>query len=447
MKNIIRVIFSVLFAALLLFALSGCMSKSAEDLYSLPQLSAGSLQLQSEIDAVLSSGAVYSAPTSGSYRQPVQLEDLDGDGIKEVLAFFSIPGSSKPQKIYIFRYAENGYEQAAIIEGGGNSIGSVNYIDMDGDGVKEMTVGWQMAAGINLLSVYSLRDFNISALISTDYSQYITGDTLGDGHMSVTVLRMPSSEAPGEAETYSMSDDGEIVSSTAYLSSGIEAFTRVRSGLLAGGYPAVYVESSVTDGSLVTDILAFRGDRLCNITLDETCGVSTDTLRSYGSYCRDIDGDGVLDVPKPIPLPSQSESSYYSIEWRTYSPDGTSEVACTTYSNYFDSWYLILPEGWSGHLAVRRDDSVAGERAVVFSAVDESSETPLRDFLVIYTLSGENRYERSISGNRFTVLSDDSTIYAAEILSDTPMKGITVSEDLIKSSFNIIYSEWKTGET
>lgn len=433
--------------ACLLFLLSGCLSKSAEDLYALPQLSAGYLQIQEKIDAFLDSGAEYSAPTSGSYRQAVQVEDLDGDGIKEVLAFLSVPGSDKPQKIYIFRNANGKYEQAAQIEGEGSSIGSVNYIDMDNDGFKEMTVGWQIAAGINMLSVYSLRDFQVTTLISTDYSQCITGDINGNERTDVVVVRLSAADLSGEVEIFSLNDDGEVVNSKARLSAGIEALTRVRSGRLSDGWLAVFVESSMADGAVVTDIFTLRNDRFNNITLDETSGVSKDTIRSYKAYCRDMDGDGKLDVPKPIQLPSQSESSsYYIIEWYSYSSTGSSKLVCTTYSNYSDSWLLTLPSSWRDRVTVRREDSVSGERAIVFSSYSGDIED-IYDFLTIYTLSGDNRYERANAGNRFIILSEEETIYAAEIISEAPMFGVNISEDFIKNNFKIIYSEWITGET
>ena len=50
------------------------------DLYSLPQLPEEYTELNSSLNQLLESGAEYAAPVSGSNIQPVQLEDLDGDG-------------------------------------------------------------------------------------------------------------------------------------------------------------------------------------------------------------------------------------------------------------------------------------------------------------------------------------------------------------------------------
>ena len=73
---------------LLLLSASGCgFSFSPTDLYSLPQLPEEYTELNSSLNQLLESGAEYAAPVSGSNIQPVQLEDLDGDGEEEALAY------------------------------------------------------------------------------------------------------------------------------------------------------------------------------------------------------------------------------------------------------------------------------------------------------------------------------------------------------------------------
>lgn len=129
---------------LLLLSASGCgFSFSPTDLYSLPQLPEEYTELNSSLNQLLESGAEYAAPVSGSNIQPVQLEDLDGDGEEEALAFFRNSADEKPLKIYIFTAGKQGYEQAAVIEGTGTSIYSIAYEDLDQDGRKELLVGWR----------------------------------------------------------------------------------------------------------------------------------------------------------------------------------------------------------------------------------------------------------------------------------------------------------------
>lgn len=430
----------------LALVLAGCMSASADDLYTLPELSEGYLQLQGVIDSVLGSGAEYAAPTDGSNRQPVQQEDIDGDGVREALAFFNFTGSDRPLKIFIFRNDGDEYTEIARIEGEGTSIDSVSYLDMDGDGVRELAVGWQMGPGINMLSVYSLKGYQINQIINTNYTEYTVCDLNGDSDGDILVLRLSSSELTGEAEFYTLLADGEVERSTARLSQGTERLLRVRGTGLTDGRRAVLVESTVGGSGVITDIFAYRSSKLRNITLDEAAGISTETRRASAVYCRDIDGDGILEVPSLVPLPSTSESTqYYMTEWYSYSSYGRKDLAARTYNNYTDAWWLIIPEEWVGRIAVRREEGMVGERMIVFSLVGADGAIG-RDFLKIYTLTGENREERAASGGRFVLAEEEETICSASILVNEGSFELPISRSLIRDNFGFIYSEWSTGE-
>ena len=91
--------------------LSGCMFTTPEtSLYRLPKLAGEYESLESQIDALLTNGAEYAAPTSGSNLQSVQMIDLDGDGSEEAVAFFRRASDKKPMKIYIFKADGDSYE-------------------------------------------------------------------------------------------------------------------------------------------------------------------------------------------------------------------------------------------------------------------------------------------------------------------------------------------------
>lgn len=437
----------LLTAAALCLGLAGCMETSADDLYALPQLSEGYLRLQSAVDNFLSAGAVYAAPSSGSNRQPIQREDIDGDGVREVLAFFNVAGSDRPLKIVIFREDDGEYSEIARIEGEGSGIESVSYLDMDGDGVREIAVGWQMGMGINMLSVYSMKSWRVNQIVHTNYTQFSSCDLDGEDGSEILVLRLSTSDFTGEAEHYILTRDGEVVSSTARLSAGLEALERIRSTPLLGGSQAVLVESTYNGSGLVTDVLTYRGSRLANVSLDEASGVSDATVRTYKSYSRDINGDGVLDIPHPVTLPATSENTtYYMLEWYSYYGYGGARRVSTTYSNFADSWYLTLPREWIGNIAVSREEGSSGERCIIFSLLDGDGGRG-QDFLALYTFTGENGGDQADTGNRFVLIRTQETIFAAEILVQTENFPLPISRELLRENFSIIYSEWITGET
>lgn len=445
MRNYRKYIVSILLA-LLLTTLSGCFRITADELYSLPQVSKEYLKLQAQINTVLASGAEYSPPTSGPNRQSVQLKDIDGDGKNEAIAFFKTTGD-KPLKIYIMKQKDGTYQTADVIEGDGTAIESILYEDLDGDGVSELVVGWQMSIALLQMSIYSMRDNQHTLLESSDYTQLVVNDMNGDGNMDIIALRLPSSEFPGEADLFLLRTDGAIDKYSAPLSKGVEAIKSVLKGSLSDKKPAIYVEGGYTGGNVITDILTWRYNSLVNVSANVSSGISDGTLRAYPVVSTDINKDGVVDVPAPRLLVSSSETKYYVIDWYSYDRYGNKDKVFTTYHDFSDGWYLILPDDWNENITVRRDDTVTGERTLIFSYLtkaDNTGEDEVSvDFLKIYTLSGDNKDDRAKLEGRFPLQVHSDIIYAAEIM--TTEVNLTVTPKMIVDNFKLLYSDWATG--
>ena len=429
----------------MILSLCGCLRVPAEDLYSLPQVSEEYLRLQQHIDSVLSLGAEFSPPASGPNRQAVQVMDINGDGRNEVIAFFSIPSEST-LKLYIFQLVDNDYTVAEIIEGSGTAFESVRYEDMDGDGIKEIIVGWQMGQALKHFSIYSIKDFHSVLLATAEYTNLTVADMNGDGNADVVAIRLPTQETGAVAEVFTLMPDGEIVNAEARLSSGIEVISRVLTGKLLDGGPAIFIDSEgkFDEGSLVTDVCAFQNGNFTNLLLKAPGGISGETIRTRIVHSADINEDGIIESPMPRLLKLQTETPYYAYDWYAFDSLGNSHLALTTYHNTFDEWFLILPFDWRGKVSLRRDDSVAGERTVIFSFI-AGDDGPYEDFLKIYKLSGDRGEERAKQPDRVFLLSEGASAYAFKLLAPPNSFGLTFDETQIIQNFRIIYSDWLTG--
>jgi len=445
-KKKISIAFLVVAAVLLL---TGCLRITADELYSLPEVSEEYLKLRAHINVLLNQGAEFAPPTRGPNRQAVQLVDLNGSGTNEVIAFFSDPGESALM-IYIFELIDGDYAIADIIKGVGTEIESVRYVDMDGDGVMEMVVGWQMGSALRYMSIYSIEYshegfHNQEIVVGVEYTEISVFDMSGDGTDDVIVLRLPTQDAGAVAEIYTLMQDGEPVKEEARLSSGIESISRILTGRLADGTPAMFIDSEGTfdNGSLVTDILAKHRGSFTNITLVMTSGVSDDTVR-HRMASSDINKDGIIKVPTLRLLIAQSETEYFAIDWYTFRSSGQRNPALTTYHNNFDEWFLILPDNWGDKFSVRREDAVPGERTIIFSYF-AGTDGHYEDFLKILKLSGDNAEDRASSNNRVLLMAEGTSVYAFEIIAPPDSFGLTFNETVIKENFRLIYSDWLTG--
>ncbi len=429
---------------LTLLLLSSCSpERDMEEFMALPKLPQEYLELQHVLDGLQADGAAFSAPVSGSYRQSVQFYDVNGDGAEEALAFFRTAGE-RPLKIYIFIRSGSRYETAAVVEGDGASIESVTYTDMDGDGWTELVVGWGMDAELKMLTVYSLKAFQVSPIANAGYTQYILGDLNGDGHGDLLLVRLGDGDKSGAAELISVSRDGETVNASSRLSAGMESVSRLTCGQLLDRKPALFVEGSVP-GGLVTDVLVYEDETLRNITLGSE-ELSEGTFRASSVGLRDMNGDGVPEIPIPRALPAQGETVYRALDWYGYNSRGVRRLQLSTYHNFSDSWYLILSEYWGDRITIRREDTDAGERAVVFSRWN-GADKPVTDFLIVYTISGASRDELASRQGRLILYSGAEITYAAQLLLTKEDWSLAPDESQLRLSFGLIYSEWISGST
>lgn len=420
---------ALLCAALLL---SGCVPGPTDaTLYRLPKLPAEYESLEKLIDALLESGAEYVAPTSGSNLQSVQMVDLDGDGAEEAVAFLRRASDERPMKIYVFRAVGDSYEQFCMIEGTSNSIYSINYIDLNGDGWREIMAGIRGDLDVQNLAVYSVASGEPQQLLVTGYSRYAASDMDGDGRQELIVLR--SDEESGAVADYYVWDGAELaLGSSLRISSTVAELSRLTAGTLSGGESALFVTAVAEDSVAITDVLMVEGGALRS--------VANATARFLELYPNDVNGDGVTEVPVPAQLPQLDAESaaYYRICWRQYDAAGESEPVRETFQDAQGGWSLLLPDGWED-IAVARTSGADGS-AVTFLRL--GGEEPV-EILTIYAFTGYNRTALSTRNGRIVLSRQAEVTYAAELYGDG--MGM-IDEQTLRERFGLLTVEWTTGE-
>ncbi len=431
------------FAGLLLL-LSGCGLGGVDELYSLPQPQEKFLQLQTLIDQEINSGSEYSAPTAGTLRQSVQLADLDGDGTEEALAF--LKNKDLQPEICIYRSADEEYVLAGKITGEGTGIGCFEYADLDSDGFSEIMVSWRMSGELFLLKVYSLKDWVSSVMLTADCKDFRVGDVDKNGFPDVLVLSFEPGN--GTLDKYSLEADGEMRKTSAKLSTALTTIERFTVSDIADKAPAILVEGVCAGEEsevYLTDIFVCIDGKLKSITTDPETGNSI-AERDFKVYSTDIDKDGCIEVPYSKKLYSQPKVSadYYAFDWYCFDINGEAGFRTSTYHNYGDGWFFMIPEDWRQNLTVRRETASSGERSVVLSVADPVSGR-VNDMLTVYTLTDENRAERARLAGRFILLSSETAIYAARLNYEVDEAELESVKAEMTSRFRIIYTEWNTG--
>ena len=94
-----RILF-LLLVSLTALLFTGCAMQTVEEMYALPKRSEEFNEMQSAIDTAMY-GMTYASPQSGENQQTVQMADLNGDGVDEILVFAK-GATEKPLQFLIF---------------------------------------------------------------------------------------------------------------------------------------------------------------------------------------------------------------------------------------------------------------------------------------------------------------------------------------------------------
>ncbi len=417
-------IFAVILLPILLF-LSGCASVQTSELYSLPKLSDEYLSLQALIDIELDEGSDYAAPTRGNNRQSVQLYNIDGEGESEALAFFRT--SDGTLKIIIYSFDGVNYSPVSLITGDASSIGRIEFSDLDSDGISEILVAWEMGSGVSILNVYSQINWSSSVLLTAQSYGFTVTQLNSERERELAVL---SQDADGmfSLQLFNLNSTGEMMPSTAILSPDFVSASRMSQEVISETTSALVVEGKNAEGKTITDVFIFKSGEFVNIS--DPAEPSPVSIRDEEVFSEDIDGDGIIEIPYTR---KANRSDYMLYDWRTLNSSGNTLYKLTTFHNYNDSWYFVLPESLRFSFSVRRESFVSGESVIVISEVRDDE---IVDLFSIYTLTGQNRHERAEFGGRVILSQDEATIYSVKLHSDD------FSVEDIKDRFHSIQYEW-----
>lgn len=310
---------SIAFFAIILavaFLFNGCGAfafNSAENLVRPPKLTGDDGELQSAFErAMIGKGEyVLKYPSDGEYRSAFVRHDLDGDGKDEALVFYSLKAEEMSVYMYMLDNVDGIWSAVGEIPGEGNDIYSVEFCDLNGDGIDEILVGWSsLDAKINKkLSVYcsyrNSQDLSYRLLVIETYTAMYTTDLDGDGEKEIllTLINSTSDTYTTEARLLKMSSDSATdfqIKAVGQISlySEITAITKISSSV-SGGKRYLYIDEAA-DNTYLTELIYWDSNKnalAAPIDVSVLTVSACPTSRSLPLNCADVNGDGRIEIP------------------------------------------------------------------------------------------------------------------------------------------------------
>ncbi len=334
-KYAVAVLIVSLFA-LLGFAFIGTYFQPVDSLIRPPQAEGENLAIQLAFSEAAGDDFILKQPLNGNYRNAYTFIDLTGDNNDEVIVFYSKSNDLGIVRMNVLDKKDDEWVSIADFQSAHSDIHEIEFADLNGDNTKEIIVGWTVfgESYSKLITVYQIVDsennINIRPVYMDHYSTFRISDIDCDSNEDILSLKYATA---GNASEYSASlisyDNGEIcVRGSFTIDNSISSVAAVNFDYIENeGSKRVFVDGHKVDGGMITDCFTWN-DSVNNFTRYEVSGVGVSTLsyRSSSVHCKDVNSDGIIEVPTEEYLPNISADNQVNANSRTSINLGTSLI-------------------------------------------------------------------------------------------------------------------------
>ncbi len=357
--------FVMVLSACLAAVLAGCSSfagQNVNDLLRAPALGEGQDEIQRALAAYLEAEPQYKYPKGGNWLSPLRRADLDGDGYDEAIVLYTLgegaAGAERGNNVYVavLERQDGAWRVVQDIQGKFTDVASLDVTDLLRDGTQQLVIGYSAANLTNKwLTLYTYHDNTLSAVYEYEYSRYEIGDYTGRGGSDLVLVSGGDQRLQLQ---YIPTLDGQFVTSglePVLLGTNFTACDGLKAGVGPDGSRVIVVDGTVVSGGLASQFVYYSAERDRFYTTDDVDEMMNTSFRlSAALKSRDVDGDGVVEIPLRMGrgelfLPGDKRLEY--VEWK----DFTTPERPTKQYGLLDSRrsvYIRFPDEWKGNVSV-----------------------------------------------------------------------------------------------
>ena len=365
-------------------------------------------------------------------------EDVDGDGILEAFAFYGmIDGENVIMNINLIRNDKNGWQSVSIqkiVAGGGDNI---EFCDLDGDGHKEILVGWEIYGTSEMqLAVYDVGKTTLTQRMLQKYTHFTTCDLDENDKNEILIIKTEAAEQKNLASLFVLTKEGISEVSSCELDSTAKTLNEPIVATLSTGRPAIYIDEIKGVGA-ITEVLFFEGGALVNPLFSPDTRETTATLRPISFKSKDVNGDGIIEIPVQENVPSVTKGEVneklYLTNWCSFNGEKLT-TQTTAMINVNDGYSLMIPKKWVGKIAVLKDTDNRIREVYRYNPEDMSIGESLFYIRAVKKTSWDKgKYENE---EAFEIVNDGETSYICKIFETATTDGFNA--ETVKSNFAFI---------
>lgn len=304
--------------ALLGFTIVTTTFQPMESLMRPPKVEGENLSVQLAFEEKVGTDYILKQPISGNYRSAFNFMDLTGDKNDEVVIFYSKTDNLGIVRMNVLDNIDGKWTSVADFQSVHNDIQEVEFADLNGDGNKEIIVGWTVFQDSysKLMSIYEIssnkKSVRIYPVFGDYYSMFKVADFDSNGKDDILALKYAmagdSAEYTGTVLTY---DGGGLKERKSFsLDKSLNSVAAINYDYFNNSLTRIFIDGYKADSGMITD--CFLWD-----TADDTFkrayvggnSIASLTSRTSSVICKDINFDGLIELPREDYLPNTSDDS------------------------------------------------------------------------------------------------------------------------------------------
>lgn len=419
--------------------LSGCdlMPADTAELLSPPALSGDLKPIDDIIKQTAGESYTLKYPSRGDFRSAIIREDINGDGSLEAFAFYyTTDGETGSMNITAIAKKKDTWKSVAsqkIVAGG---VDKVDFCDLDDDGIKEILVGWEIYGTSEMqLAVYSLDEKNLVQKMLQRYTHFDDCDLDQNGKNEILIIKSATLEQTNSAALFEISKNGVTQISACELDSTSKTINEPVFAPLSNGTPAVYIDEIKGVGA-VTEVLYFEKGELKNPLFSTETKETFATLRPVSLSLRDINGDGIPEIPVQENVPSVTSGELneilYLTNWCSFNGK-TLTIQKTAMVNVNDGFSFAIPVRLIGKIAVLKDTDNHLREIYLYDKIEKTVGKRIVSFKV-FSLSDWKKKRESRS-NAEVILKTETQVFVCYLYEAAKNYDLTI--ETVKSNFSL----------
>lgn len=296
----------------ILFSFSGCSLKftSFDNLMRPPKLLGKYQGLQDAFEKSVNQQFTLITPENGDLQSSFLTMDVDSDGEEEAFVFYALNDEPEIANLSYFEYSDTEWIHISTLTGLGNAVDKVIIEDLNGDGISEVLVGWLLYSSKTnrAVSEYRINSDSFEQISTYPYTYFDIVDVNGDGYSDMLTLTVDSSVpdvSAAAARVYTFDQQSNTLSlyGETAMDGSISSYSSVCFETVQDTN-IIYVEATKGLNESITEVIYWDDEtsKLVSPLLDKATQSTILTWRNMNLSAYDVDGDKYLEIPTSVEM-------------------------------------------------------------------------------------------------------------------------------------------------